>query len=87
MILASTIIAIALGLTPADGGRQVVQIDPASLSRQIGRYSETTDRNGVRHLRGFDHYGRPYNATVYPNGKVSCVVGGQVVEFTASEAV
>lgn len=88
MVLASTIIAIALGLTPVEQGpaKQLVRVDPASFAGSIGPYRETTDPNGVRHLRGFDRYGQPYHAVVKPDGSVECIVGAQVVEFTVAEA-
>ena len=85
MVLASTIIAVALGLTPVDDG-QPVKVDSAALTHQIGRFAEQTDRQGVRHLRGFDQYGRVYTASVATDGRVKCLVGGQVIEFTIVDA-
>lgn len=85
MVLASTIIAVALGLTPVNDG-QLVKADSAALARQIGRYAEQTDRLGVRHLRGFDQHGRAYTASVSRDGRVECLVGGQVIEFTIVDA-
>ena len=85
MVLASTIIAVALGLTPANDG-QPVKVDSAALARQIGRFAEQTDRQGIRRLRGFDQHGRAYTATVARDGRVECLVGGQVIEFTIVDA-
>ena len=85
MVLGSTILAVALGLTPVQDG-QVVRLNAAAITRQIGRFAEVTDRQGVRHLRGFDVHGRPYEVTVDHNGRVEAVIGGQVVEFTVADA-
>jgi hypothetical protein len=85
MVLAPTIIAVALGLTPVNDG-QLVKVDSAALTRQIGRYAEQTDRQGIRHLRGFDQHGRAYTASVAKDGRVECLVGGQLIEFTIVDA-
>jgi hypothetical protein len=83
MVLASTIIAVALGLTPVHDGQ--VLHDSAAVARQVGRFSERTDRHGVRHLQGFDQYGRPYEVTVDANGRVEGVIGASLLEFTVAE--
>ena len=85
MVLASTILAIALGLTPANDGR-VVEADAVAASREIGRFAEQTDANGVRHLRGFDQHGRAFKVTVGKDGRVQALVGGAVSEFTIADA-
>lgn len=84
MVLGSTIIAVALGLTPVTDG-QVIQ-DSAAVARQVGHFAEQTDSRGVRHLRGFDTQGRPYHATVNQDGLVKAMVGGAVIEFTVADA-
>ncbi len=84
MVLGSTIIAVALGLTPVTDG-QVIQ-DSAAVARQVGHFAEQTDSRGVRHLRGFDTQGRPYHATVNQDGRVKAMVGGAVIEFTVADA-
>ena len=84
MVLGSTIIAVALGLTPVTNG-QVIQ-DSAALARQVGHFAERTDSRGVRHLRGFDTQGRAYHATVDQSGRVEATTGGMVIEFTVADA-
>ena len=84
MVLGSTIVAVALGLTPVTDG-QVIH-DSAAVTRQVGHFAERTDSRGVRHLRGFDAYGRPYHATVDQAGRVEATIGGLVVEFTVADA-
>ena len=83
MVLGSTIIAVALGLTPVTDG-QIIH-DSASVTRQVGRFAEQTDSRGVRHLRGFDAQGRPYHAAVDQHGRVEATVGGAVIEFTVAD--
>lgn len=84
MVLGSTIIAVALGLTPVADG-QVIH-DSAAVTRQVGQFAEQTDSRGVRHLRGFDTQGRPYHATVDQAGRVEATVGDLVIEFTVADA-
>jgi hypothetical protein len=84
MVLGSTIIAVALGLTPVTDG-QAVHDSPA-VTRQVGRFAEQTDGQGVRHLRGFDTQGQPYEVTVHKSGRVEAVVGSSVLQFTIAEA-
>ena len=85
MVFSSTILAVVLGLTPVQDG-QVVQIDGGAFAKEIGRYTETTDRRGVRHLRGVDHRGRAYEATIDKNGRVDATVGENILEFTIVDA-
>ena len=81
MTLMTTIVAVALGLTPvpADG-----KVQPAgdSALRLIGRYSETTDDTGTTHLQGVDRRtGKAFHLTVNPFGRVEGAVGEKVVTF------
>ena len=85
MVFSSTILAVVLGLTPVQDG-QVVQIDGGAFAKEIGRYTETTDRHGVRHLRGVDRRGRAYEATIDKNGRVDATVGENILEFTIVDA-
>lgn len=84
MILGSTIIAVALGLTPVSDGQLIK--DSAAVTRQVGRFTERTDRQGARHLRGFDQQGRPYEVTLDKNGQVHAVVGTNLLEFTIAQS-
>lgn len=85
MVLSSTILAIALGLVAVPEG-QVVEIDGRAFAKDLGRYTETIDRRGVRHLRGIDRRGRAYEATIDTKGRVDALVGDHVIEFTVAAA-
>lgn len=85
MVFSSTVLAIALGLAPVPDG-QVVQIDGGAFAKELGHYTERTDRRGVRHLRGVDRRGRAYEATIDTKGRVDATVGERVIEFTVADA-
>jgi len=81
MTMMSTIIAVALGLTPvpADG---TVALVGADTEQMIGRYSETVDDTGTTHLRGINRKtGQSFHLTVNPHGRVEGSVGDWVVTF------
>ena len=84
MTLMTTIVAVALGLTPipADGKVQPVGDSTANL---IGRYSETTDDTGTTHLKGVNRRtGEAFHLTVNPFGRVEGSVGEKVVTFNVA---
>lgn len=85
-MMMSTILAVALGLTPVkeDGRPQVVQVG-ADATQQIGRYTQTVDRRGLTHVRGFDRLGREYELTLDGKGKVEGTVGPWSVRFQVSQ--
>ena len=86
MTMMSTIIAVALGLTPvpADGTVPLVSADTESM---IGRYSETVDDTGTTHLRGVNRRtGQLFHLTVNPHGRVEGSVGDWVVTFHVRSA-
>jgi hypothetical protein len=86
MTMMTTIVAVALGLTPIghDGTVQPVSDDQA---RTIGRYSETTDDTGTTHLRGVNrNTGQEFHLTVNPYGRVEGSVGSWVVTFQVAKA-
>lgn len=81
MITASTIIAVALGLTPVDGNSpsQVVSGDYRST---VGHYTQTVDRRGTIHVRGaHPRTGAPYEMTISNQGEVEANLGDSVVNF------
>lgn len=81
MTMMSTIVAVALGLTPvnADGTVQPISEREAHM---IGRYSEFIDDTGTTHLRGMNRMtGELFDLTVNPQGRVEGSVGGWVVTF------
>ena len=86
MSLMTTIVAVALGLTPipADGKVQPVGDSTAGL---IGRYSETTDDTGTTHLKGVNRRtGEVFHITVNPFGRVEGSVGEKLVTFNVATA-
>lgn len=81
MTMMTTIVAVALGITPVnqDGTVQPVGAQDANM---IGRYSEFTDDTGTTHMRGVDRRtGAPFDLTVNPHGRVEGSVGEWVVSF------
>lgn len=87
MTLMTTIVSVALGLTPipADGKVQLTG-DPAM--RLIGRYSETTDDTGTTHLKGVNRRtGESFHITVNPFGRVEGSVGEKLVTFHVATAI
>ena len=81
MTMMSTIIAVALGMTPVPADGTVALVGP-DTERMIGRYSETVDDTGTTHLRGVNRTtGQPFHLTVNPQGRVEGSVGDRVVTF------
>jgi hypothetical protein len=86
MTMMTTIIGVALGLTPiqSDGTAQPLSKHDQSL---IGRYSETVDDTGTTHLRGVNRRtGQLFHITVNPYGRVEGSVGDWVVTFQVTRA-
>ena len=56
-MLMTTVVAVALGLAPIkqDGSVESSRDDYAAA---VGNYSQTVDRNGTTHLRGFSRFTR-----------------------------
>jgi hypothetical protein len=81
MTMMTTIVAVALGLTPV-GHDGTVQPISADQERSIGRYSETTDDTGTTHISGINrNTGQTFYLTVNPHGRVEGSVGEWVVTF------
>ena len=81
MTMMSTIVAVALGLSPvnADGTVQPISDKEAQM---IGSYSEFIDDTGTTHLRGVNRMtGELFDLTVNPQGRVEGSVGNWVVTF------
>ena len=84
MTMMTTIVGIALGLTPVQSDGTV---KPASDrdAQLIGRYYETVDDTGTTHLQGINRQtGEAFHLTVNPYGRVEGSVGDWVVEFQVS---
>ena len=85
-MLMSTIVAVALGLTPTPqaGASQMVSGD---YSAQVGQFSQYVDRRGTTHVRGRDHRGVSYELVMDRHGHVEASVGSSwVVQFQVQEA-
>ena len=86
MTMMTTIVAVALGLTPI-GQDGVVQPVGKDQARAIGRYSESTDDTGTTHLTGINRKtGQTFHLTVNPQGRVEGSVGDWVVTFQVASA-
>ena len=86
MTMMTTIVGVALGLTPvqADGTAQPISDSDAQM---IGRYDETVDDTGTTHLEGVNRQtGEFFHLTVNPYGRVEGSVGDWVVEFQVKSA-
>ena len=86
MTMMTTIIAVALGLTPVGGDGVVQPIDRHDES-MIGSYTETVDDTGTTHLRGVNRLtGEIFHITVNPHGRVEGSVGNSLVTFRVQTA-
>ena len=86
-MLISAVVAVALGLTPANESKtpQLIQIDEAKIAVQIGRYEQFQGKDGKTHVRGFDRLGRAYDLAIDSKGHVQGQVGFWDVTFDVSE--
>jgi hypothetical protein len=85
MTIMTTIVAVALGLTPI-GHDGIVQPVSEDQARTIGRLSETTDDTGTTHLTGINrNTGEEFYLTVNPYGRVEGSVGNWAVTFQVSK--
>jgi hypothetical protein len=88
MMIMNAILAVALGLAPVKTAQEVqaIRINPADYAGLIGRYNQSTDRNGTTHLTGFDRVsGRPFDIAVAKDGRVEGTVGNILVTFSVSD--
>lgn len=82
-MLMSTVIAVALGLTPVEDSGPV----SGDYSRLVGRYSQAIDLQGNTHLTGFDrHTGARFDLVVDKQGQVEGTVGDFDVSFRVANA-
>lgn len=85
-MLMTTILAVALGYAPVKEGVAQIVIPDASLELMVGRYSQTVDKTGRTHVRGFDRLGRAYDLTLDGAGKVEGSVGDWYVTLQVKDA-
>jgi len=87
LMLMNAILAVALGLAPVKTDKAVIHYNPSDYAGLIGRYSQSIDKAGVTHLRGYDRMtGKPFDIAVRQDGRVEGSVGDAYVTFTVSEA-
>lgn len=87
-MMMNTVLAVALGLTPVNlnGAPHTIRVDDSALA-QVGRYTQSVDKQGRTHLSGFDRRtGAPYDFTVDNAGNVQGTVGAWVVTFNVKGA-
>ncbi len=87
-MLMSTILAVALGITPVKdlGSPQLVQVDEARIGKQVGRFTQRVGKDGKTHVRGFDRLGRSYELAIDSKGHVEGRVGDWNVTFDVKDA-
>lgn len=89
MMIMNAVLAIALGLTPAQPGQavQTFHYQDKDYAGLIGRYQQSVDARGTTHLRGFDRLtGKPFDLAVAADGRVEGTVGETYMTFTVHEA-
>jgi hypothetical protein len=79
-MLIPTVVAVALGVAPVNQDVQT-QVVSGDYSNRIGRYSQSVDRRGTKHINGRDPSGAPYELVIDRNGNVEASVGDHVVRF------
>lgn len=85
-MLMTTVVAVALGFAPVQEDGSVQQASD-NYSNMVGRYSQTIERDGKTHLRGFNRLaGTPYELIVDRNGHVEGTVGDWYVTFQLKDA-
>lgn len=82
------VLAIALGLTPAQPGKAVQKFyyDEKDYAGLVGSYRQVIDKDGTTHLRGYDRLtGKPFDLAVNADGRVEGTVGETFMAFTVKE--
>jgi hypothetical protein len=85
-MLMTTVVAVALGLAPVkpDGTVAPSRDNYAAI---VGRYSQTIDPGGTKHVRGYDRLtGAPYDVSIDKNGNVEGTVGSWYIKFHVKDA-
>ena len=87
-MLMSTIVAVAVGITPVKelGSPQQIQVDEARIGEQVGRFTQRVGKDGKTHVRGFDRLGRSYELAIDSKGHVEGRVGDWNVTFDVKDA-
>ena len=80
-MLMTTVVAIALGFAPIDKNGSVAP-SRDHYATLVGNFTQTVDRDGNTHLRGFNRLnGAPYDLKVRKDGRVEGDVGAFYVTF------
>jgi hypothetical protein len=88
MMIMNAVLAIALGLTPAQPGKAVQKFsyDDRVYSAIVGSFRQVVDRRGTRHLRGFHRMtNQSFDLAVRPDGNVEGTVGYTYMTFTVRD--
>jgi hypothetical protein len=87
-MLISTIVAVAVGITPVKEFRspQLVQVDEARIAEEVGRFTQSVGKDGATRVRGFDRLGRTYELSIDSKGHVEGRVGDWSVTFDVKDA-
>jgi hypothetical protein len=85
-MIMGAVVAVALGLAPVKESSepQVVNFDE-NIAAQIGRYQQSTGKDGKTHIRGFDRLGHGYDLTIDANGHVQGTAGDMYVTFNVKD--
>ena len=87
-MIMNAVLAIALGLTPAQPGKAVETIHyvDKDYAGMIGAYRQSIDTRGTTHLRGYDRItGKPFEIAVRSDGHVEGTVGENFIAFDVRE--
>ena len=85
-MLMTTVVAVALGFAPVNSDGSVAT-SRDNYSNLVGRYTQTVDRTGTTHLRGFNRVsGAAYDLRVRTDGRVEGEVGAWYVTFQVKNA-
>jgi hypothetical protein len=87
-MIMNAVLAIALGLTPAQPGKDVQKFnyDDKVYGAMVGSFRQVVDRRGTTYLRGVHRLtGRPFELTVKQDGSVEGTVGDTYVTFTVRD--
>ena len=87
-MLMSTIVAVAVGITPVkdSSSPQMVQVDERRIAEQVGKFTQETRKDGSTRVRGFDRLGRAYELAIDSKGHVQGHVGDWLVTFDVKDA-
>jgi hypothetical protein len=82
----TTVVAVALGFATIEQDGSV-RATGDNYTALVGHVAETIDRQGTRHLRGFNRVnGGAYEVTIDKGGNVEATIGEQFITFHVRQA-